>query len=246
MTEDTFDSLDELKDWAKKKFDACAHPDFPDRVHKNWRLIERHYLEDKGRDLTNSTTITEGMDRSATDSASALGLLSITDQPNKKMKTLPEQHKAQVNKFQLSVNKMSRTISQTELGLPGLKRKLCGSQFVRLKQGLQMCRELLETVRDEAEDVKECPDGEAAQEAAIQVLSKLQLRLAEHQDSMQEAIQKHNPAVIKRDTTQANQPEETASAEQISGPLARQFPNKIHHTPTDPKVLTIHLAKGGA
>ena len=202
VTEESFTDLDELHQWAKDKFDACSHPDYPDHEHANWRLVERYYIEDRGRELSTSTTITEGLERQATDTSAALALHNMEESGQRKGPGLAELHKKAWNKLQQGLSRLTKAIGQCEQEMPSLKRKLLATEYNNIKAGLGLCRDLKDATLDQAEDHRQTPTSPDDLEKGIEVLNKLSTALTEHLQSLKEAMQQHK-LVVKRDVDAA-------------------------------------------
>ena len=145
--------------------------------------------------MSASTTITEKLERSASDSAAALGMMAIADQGVKRGRSLADQHKAAYSKMNGGIQKLSRAIAHCEQCLPSLKRKLGATDFGMVKSGLSVCRDIKDCTLDQAEDLKVLPEGEVAQEEAIATMAKIHVNLMEHIEGIQEAVRKHQTVV---------------------------------------------------
>ena len=191
VTELTFSDEKEMKSWCEAKWGAWQSDLHPARYHDtNWRLDELWYVHDKGEHKDRETTMEEKIERAAKDGQSAQAAISYEEK--KCGKTAAERHKHALTKFSFMMNKLNKTLSQAEVAMPGLKRKLKVTEFSGMKDGVAKCRAMKDKVMDEMEDLREPKEGD--HEDFADRLDVLQKDVQEHQEALLEALTKFKGA----------------------------------------------------
>ena len=185
-----FSDDQEAKEWLLGK--VTDNPARPHRYHKdNWWLDEYYVEYDGGIDTSNSSKITEKLQRTSNDCAAAISSLGMENENGKKKQSMDSKVRQWVGKVNMLSQRLAKQISSVELKLPSFKRSMSGQKFAQLKAGLTTCRETKEKVWDELEDMREPKSGEQELLDQLTALQGLHSTLTEHLDALQEAISKH-------------------------------------------------------
>ena len=200
MTDSTFTDSQEQLEWFHSKT-AEFLDEHPEREHSNWRLSERWYVQNKGRLKEKKAKIDEQYDRVATDHGSAQGMLT-GEEDKKKHKDPAAQHKLTVQRVNGLIGRLGKAIGNLEGSLPGMKRKLDGPSFKKVKEGLDHCRYCKDHCLDLFEDAKVF--DEMRQAELMKELLDIQNQVQEHLDAIKDVLKLAEPSqpYIKGDPTE--------------------------------------------
>ena len=186
----SFKSEQEMEAWCNGKWDACASPSHPPRLHlSNWLLHEKWYTFYKGKDEDKEACLEEKLERRGKDLASGVSALSLEDM-KPKGKSMQEKYKIASTKVVMLLNKFNRALAAAETSLPPMKRQLPMDAYAKRKSGVMACRSMKDSIMDELEDLKQCPDEPILLEEQMGRLEVMQKELVEHLDALQEAMGK--------------------------------------------------------
>ena len=202
MNETTFQNDQEASEWAEKKFLECRRDDKPDKPFPaNWKLSERWFSFDKGRDKSAETVLEESLARSSNDLSSSMSALGDKDQ-NPKKRSPAGMRKTSLNKTTQLASRLARSLASCEASLPSKRRALAPSEYQLLRDGLCACRLARDQALDDIEDLRALPDSEDAQDDCLEKLNKVATTLQEHNSTLLEAFKKQAvESVIKKDQT---------------------------------------------
>ena len=126
----------------------------------NWKLHERYYKAEKGKDSAQESHVEDVWQRDARDASSAVALGDISKGKGKgkgKGKPAAERHKAAIQRMNFIFAKLNKAVASQESRLPSLKRSLTPGVFQKLRAGLAAVRTNREDYMDQLEELKECP-----------------------------------------------------------------------------------------
>ena len=103
----------------------------------NWKLHERYYKAEKGKDSAQESHVEDVWQRDARDASSAVALGDISKGKGKgKGKPAAERHKAAIQRMNFIFAKLNKAVASQESRLPSLKRSLTPGVFQKLRAGL--------------------------------------------------------------------------------------------------------------
>ena len=171
----------------------------------NWKLNERWFKADKGRDSCKETTVEEMLSKDARAQSAASSALTDPGKGKGKGKGAADRHKSALLRVSNMASKLNKAVGMYEQKLPALRRSLAARAYSKLRHGLGVVRDRRDECLDELEDYKQY-QGEENIEETIEKLTCLFQKLQEYYDTLTEAFQTSQPTPIKKDH-ESEQPE---------------------------------------
>ena len=202
VTHDDFSDDAEQHQWFKDKTKEFEDAQHPVRQHSNWRLEERFYIHNRGRSISTKTSVEENLKRSASDLAGTSSIMGMPPEKKKDTKSPEQLHQMGLNRATALMSRLSKCISTCETNMPAWKRKLQMSQFIKIRESLQSCRSIKDTLLDELEDIRVLPTDPSLHDEIITKVNHMHSVLLDHIGALTEVMQKYKvegKKTIKKD-----------------------------------------------